>query len=100
MCLTFFVVYIPVIQAWGLLSCVPHAKITLKPAHSALILFVQGLTYLGFLITGTVFGQCQVRAQAASSLLYRQYWIGGKVCSNFAGQTVISNLKLSIAITI
>lgn len=100
MCLTFFVVYIPVIRAWGLLFCAPHAKIALKPAHSALILFVQGLTYLGFLITSTVFGQCQIQAQAASPLLYRRYWIGGKVCSSFAGQTVISSLELSIAITI
>lgn len=53
----FYALHIPLIPAWGLLFLKPHAPITRKLVHSALIPFVLGLAYLGFLITGTVFGQ-------------------------------------------
>lgn len=53
----FYALHVPLIPAWGLLFFAPHAQITRKFVHSALIPFLLGLAYLGFLITGTVFGQ-------------------------------------------
>ena len=62
----FYALHIPLIPAWTLLFFAPHAQITRKLVHSALVPLILGAAYFALLMSGTIYGQSAENAGMTS----------------------------------